>query len=466
MDPQDPQQRGAPFAAYYESEPTDDDFPLFPLSGFANDGDPSSASSPPPSPSYQAMAHNNPGPSSNIGHPAHGRVPVSILPAPPVQERFGGAMNPISSNAFLVAPGMADNRVAPGSGQIAHPRSSTMAPANNFFAPSASPHEINYTIVGDIPDNWQDMSRLVGGLPLDGAQGFETPIMHPFTTHQWKAKPSIFDKLSKDALGLILDYVGATWNGEMPNLIIALRPSIIAYNNILEHFIDTNKFVLCPGNHWSLGGMHPQVIGRIKHLELSVCACNLTDGDNEWVIPEQTWGPTEKGLTSVETVTIYSSNAIKHLPNLTRYPASKIAHRCSSREDQYLIDFVKRYPIFLRPFDNLRGTTVHVCLTPLIRRNQLAQSDNLCRRTKAPADLHLRNHTTTVEYEVDGRTGLVGQKWVWKVADGMPGLNWHRIWRSLVPPHLQDISNLIDWSGGSDEAGQAAEQGQDTAMTL
>lgn len=140
-----------------------------------------------------------------------------------------------------------------------------MADPTPFFAPPATPGDVSYEIIGEIPDDWE-----VGlDQPVDGMDGLAFPQMVvPFQAKQ--ARTSLFDRLDEELLGKIFDYVGAKWNGLMPNMIIALRQSPIAYKLVLQYFINTNKFVLCPGNNWSLGGMPPSVIGRIKNLELAV----------------------------------------------------------------------------------------------------------------------------------------------------------------------------------------------------
>lgn len=149
-----------------------------------------------------------------------------------------------------------------------------MADAQHFFAPPAVPGEINYDIVGDIPDDWAaNLNQDVDDMGDRTFPQMALPTQDPqivLPVQEKKANTSNFDRLDKKTLGKIFDYVGAKWNGLMPNMIIALRQSPVAYKHVLQHFINICRFVLCPGNNWSLGGMTPQVIGRIKNLELAV----------------------------------------------------------------------------------------------------------------------------------------------------------------------------------------------------
>lgn len=137
---------------------------------------------------------------------------------------------------------------------------------NDFFAPAAH-GEVNYQIVGEIPDDWEIDLNMRGA---DDMGELAFPPMPEAATRPPMPTTSNFELLDAKVIGKIFDYVGAQWNGMMPNMVIALRPSKAAYKLVLEHFVNTNKFVLCPGNNWSLGGMPENVVGRIKHLELAV----------------------------------------------------------------------------------------------------------------------------------------------------------------------------------------------------
>lgn len=58
------------------------------------------------------------------------------------------------------------------------------------------------------------------------------------------------------------------WIGETPELLKALRPEPILYNQALDLFYRQNTFVLGKRNAWSMEGMSEETIKSLEKIEL------------------------------------------------------------------------------------------------------------------------------------------------------------------------------------------------------
>lgn len=140
-------------------------------------------------------------------------------------------------------------------------------------------------------------------------------------------------------------------------------------------------------------------------------------------MPEETWCPKKKGLSSIETVTVYPSNIIHNLPHISKLPAALIEHPCLKSE-KCVTDYLYRFPIFLRPFENLRSTTVYTCITPWVRINKTGHAAEQLRLKREATNRRI-GFASSLEQKIDTRVGqIAGQKWVWTVEEGNLGINW------------------------------------------
>jgi len=80
----------------------------------------------------------------------------------------------------------------------------------------------------------------------------------------------LFYRLPPEVRGQIFRPLCIDWNGEIPNLIKALRPDGKLYHEALEIFVKNNVYVLHYGNRWTFGDMTKSAVLRLIKIKIDV----------------------------------------------------------------------------------------------------------------------------------------------------------------------------------------------------